>query len=165
MDPTAGTTRDRHYGKAEWTGTVFSATIPAAASGSDDVPRTWIREQVRLAIDEADTILFLVDVHGGVTVLTRAIAEMLRRVEKPCAWSPTRWTPATGSLMRRNSTRSAWARCTASARQSGAGTGDLLDVVVAGFHQAHRGGRARPAASPSWQTQRGQSPAERPPGA
>jgi GTP-binding protein len=84
VDPTAGTTRDRHYGKAEWTGHNYSIIDTGGyVTGSDDVFEAEIRKQVSLAIDEADSILFLVDVMGGVTALDEAIADMLRRAKKP----------------------------------------------------------------------------------
>src|SRR5690554_2045147 len=83
-DPTAGTTRDRHYGKAEWNGVVFSAIDTGGyATGGDDAFESEIRKQVNFAIEEADSILFMVDVNGGITALDEAIAGMLRKARKP----------------------------------------------------------------------------------
>ena len=83
-DNVAGTTRDRHYGKAEWNGVVFSVIDTGGyISGSDDVFEAEIRKQVNLAIEEADSIIFMVDVKHGVTGMDTAIATMLRKVKKP----------------------------------------------------------------------------------
>ena len=80
-DDVAGTTRDRHYGKAEWNGIVFSVVDTGGyISGSDDVFEEEIRKQVDLAVEESDSILFLVDVHHGLTGMDEAIASLLRRV-------------------------------------------------------------------------------------
>ena len=83
-NPTAGTTRDRHYGKAEWNGVAYSVIDTGGyVSGSDDVFEGEIRRQVELAIDESDAILFLVDVQNGITSLDESIARLLRKVKKP----------------------------------------------------------------------------------
>ncbi len=79
-----GVTRDRHYANAEWAGKHFTLVdtggfVPA----SEDVFEAAIREQVSIAIQEADGILFVVDAHDGVVPSDRDIAETLRRSEKP----------------------------------------------------------------------------------
>ena len=80
VDPTSGTTRDRHYGKAEWCGHHFSVIDTGGyVTGSDDVFEAEIGKQVKLAIDEADSILFLVDTQHGITGMDQAVANMLRR--------------------------------------------------------------------------------------
>ena len=76
----AGTTRDRQYGKSEWLGKEFSVVDTGGwVVNSDDVFEEEIRKQVMLAIDEADVILFVVDVMNGVTDLDMEVAEILRR--------------------------------------------------------------------------------------
>ena len=83
VDSTAGTTRDRHYGKTDWNGREFSVIDTGGYSiGSDDVFEEDIRRQVMLAIDEADVILFLVEVGTGITDLDERVAEQLRRSGK-----------------------------------------------------------------------------------
>ena len=73
----AGTTRDRQYGKSEWVGHEFSVVDTGGwVVNSDDVFEEEIRKQVSLAIDEADVILFVVDVVNGVTDLDMAVASI-----------------------------------------------------------------------------------------
>ncbi|GHT62484.1 GTPase Der [Bacteroidia bacterium] len=84
VDEEAGTTRDRQYGKAEWTGKEFSVIDTGGwVLRSEDVFEGEINKQVQIAIDEADVILFVVDVLTGITDLDEQIAGMLRRSEKP----------------------------------------------------------------------------------
>jgi GTPase len=84
VDPTAGVTRDRHYGKAEWCGKEFSVIDTGGyITGSEDVFEGEIRKQVQLAIEEANAIVFLVDVVDGITDMDKEVAEILRRVKKP----------------------------------------------------------------------------------
>ena len=83
VDSTAGTTRDRHYGKTDWSGREFSVIDTGGYSvNSDDIFEEEIRRQVMLAIDEADVILFMVEVGTGVTDLDMMMAEVLRRARK-----------------------------------------------------------------------------------
>ena len=83
VDPTEGTTRDRHYGKSEWNGVSFSVIDTGGyVSGSEDIFEAEIRRQVSLAIDEADSILFLVDVNNGITALDEAVARMLQACQE-----------------------------------------------------------------------------------
>ena len=83
VDSTAGTTRDRHYGKTDWSGREFTVIDTGGYSvNSDDIFEEEIRRQVMLAIDEADVILFMVEVGTGVTDLDMMMAEVLRRARK-----------------------------------------------------------------------------------
>ena len=83
VDSTAGTTRDRHYGKTDWNGREFSLIDTGGYSvGSDDAFEEEIRKQVHLAIDEADVILFMVEVSTGITDLDQMVADVLRRSKK-----------------------------------------------------------------------------------
>ena len=83
VDSTAGTTRDRHYGKTDWNGREFSIIDTGGYSvNSDDIFEDEIRKQVMLAIEEADVILFMVEVGTGVTDLDMMMAEVLRRAKK-----------------------------------------------------------------------------------
>ena len=84
VDDTAGTTRDRHYGRSDWCGREFSVIDTGGYSvGSDDIFEDEIRRQVMLAIDEADVIVFMVEVSTGVTDLDMMMADILRRTTKP----------------------------------------------------------------------------------
>ncbi|MGB3923232.1 MAG: GTPase, partial [Bacteroidales bacterium] len=79
----SGVTRDRHYGKATWNGVDFSVVDTGGfVENSDDVFESEINRQVKLAISEADVILFMVDVTTGIHELDKAVAAMLRRVTK-----------------------------------------------------------------------------------
>lgn len=83
VDETAGVTRDRIYGKSDWNGKEFSIIDTGGyVVNSDDIFEEEIRKQVALAIDEADSILFLVDVTNGITDMDSEVAEILRRSKK-----------------------------------------------------------------------------------
>lgn len=83
VEETSGVTRDRHYGKSDWNGIEFSVIDTGGyVVGSDDIFEEEIRKQVDLAIDEADVILFVVDVKDGLSGLDRDVAEMLRKSRK-----------------------------------------------------------------------------------
>jgi GTPase len=82
-DPTSGVTRDRHYGRVEWNGEQFSLIDTGGyVHGSEDVFEASIRKQVQLAIDEADLILFVLDVTEGITGPDEMVANMLRKSKK-----------------------------------------------------------------------------------
>ena len=84
VDQTAGVTRDRHYGKAEWCGREFSVIDTGGyTTNSDDIFEEEIRKQVSMAIEEADLILFLCEVNTGITDYDAEIADILRRIKKP----------------------------------------------------------------------------------
>ncbi|EZH73643.1 GTP-binding protein Der [Aquimarina atlantica] len=84
VDAVSGVTRDRHYGKSDWNGVEFSLIDTGGyVVGSDDVFETEIDKQVELAIDEADAIIFMVDVESGITGMDQDVANLLRRVDKP----------------------------------------------------------------------------------
>ena len=83
VDETAGTTRDRHYGKTDWNGKEFSIIDTGGyAVNTDDIFEDEIRQQVMRAIDEADLILFMVEVKTGITDLDMMMADVLRRSKK-----------------------------------------------------------------------------------
>ncbi|BDW91927.1 ribosome biogenesis GTPase Der [Allomuricauda sp. XS_ASV26] len=84
VDAVSGVTRDRHYGKSDWNGKEFSLIDTGGyVVGSDDIFEKEIDKQVELAIDEADAIIFMVDVESGVTGMDEDVAKLLRRVDKP----------------------------------------------------------------------------------
>ncbi|QXP72753.1 ribosome biogenesis GTPase Der [Tenacibaculum sp. HL-MS23] len=84
VDSVSGVTRDRHYGKSEWNGKEFSVIDTGGyVVGSDDIFEGEIRKQVQLAIDEADIIIFVVDVEQGITPMDAEVAKILRQVKKP----------------------------------------------------------------------------------
>jgi GTP-binding protein len=83
-DAVSGVTRDRHYGKSDWNGKEFSIIDTGGyAVGSDDEFETAIDQQVELAIEESDAILFMVNAEDGITPQDEDVAKLLRKVKKP----------------------------------------------------------------------------------
>jgi GTP-binding protein len=133
-DNVAGTTRDRHYGKAEWNGVVFSVIDTGGyISGSEDVFEGEIRKQVALAIDEADSILFLVDVHHGLTGMDETVAKMLRKAKKPVIVAANKVDEHARQYAAAEFYGLGLGEVYCIAAQSGAGTGELLDELVKSF--------------------------------
>ncbi len=84
VDDTAGTTRDRQYGKVDWCGQEFSIVDTGGwVVNSDDIFEEEINKQVQIAIEEADVILFVADASTGITDLDDKVAAILRRSKKP----------------------------------------------------------------------------------
>jgi GTP-binding protein len=95
MDNVSGVTRDRHYGFGEWTGKYFTVIDTGGyVHGSEDTFEGAIREQVELAIDEADVLLFVVDCHTGITDLDKDFANVLRRSKSLYMLQPTKLIPS-----------------------------------------------------------------------
>ena len=83
IDETSGTTRDRNYGRSDWNGIEFSVIDTGGyVDNSEDIFEEEINKQVKIAIEESDVILFLVDVTTGVTDLDASVAEILRKSKK-----------------------------------------------------------------------------------
>ncbi len=130
----AGTTRDRQYGKSDWNGREFSVIDTGGwVVNSDDVFEEEIRKQVALATDEADVILFLVDVKNGVTDLDDAVAGILRRVNKPVILVANKadTNDLAYGAAEFYSLGLGEPYCISAA--TGSGTGDLLDLIVSKF--------------------------------
>ncbi|CAL67936.1 ribosome biogenesis GTPase Der [Christiangramia forsetii] len=131
IDSVSGVTRDRHYGKSDWNGKKFSLIDTGGyVKGSDDIFEAEIDKQVELAIDEADAIIFIVDVESGVTSMDEEVANLLRRVNKPVLLAVNKVD---------NNKRLANAVEFYSlglgeyfpiASTNGSGTGDLLDALI-----------------------------------
>jgi GTPase len=84
VDAVAGVTRDRHYGHSEWNGIEFSVIDTGGyVRGSDDIFEEEIRKQVELGIEEANVVLFIVDVSDGIHPLDQEVAQVLRKSKKP----------------------------------------------------------------------------------
>lgn len=130
----AGTTRDRQYGKAEWLGKEFSVVDTGGwVVNSDDIFEEEIRKQVLLAMEEADVILFVVDVMNGVTDLDMEVAGILRRSKKPVLMVANK---TDNNDLQYNSAEFyslglGDPYCISAL--SGFGTGDLLDLIVSKF--------------------------------
>ncbi|MFI3317782.1 MAG: ribosome biogenesis GTPase Der [Rikenellaceae bacterium] len=133
VDATAGTTRDRHYGKSDWAGREFSVIDTGGYSvNSDDIFEDEIRQQVLLAIEEADVILFLVEVMTGITDLDMMMANLLRRTSKKVIMVCNKVDNNNQVYLSHEFYSLGLGDeifCISS--MSGSGTGDLLDAVVA----------------------------------
>lgn len=102
VDEHSGVTRDRHYGHAEWNGKKFSVIDTGGyVRGSDDIFEEEIRRQVEVAIEEADLLLFVVDVEIGITDLDDAMAAVLRKTKRKFLSSPIKLTILNGFRMPR----------------------------------------------------------------
>ncbi|MBQ2185469.1 MAG: ribosome biogenesis GTPase Der [Bacteroidaceae bacterium] len=127
----AGTTRDRQYGKCDWNGREFSVVDTGGwVVNSDDIFEEEIRKQVAIATEEADLIIFMVDIMNGVTDLDEAVANILRRSTKPillvCNKMDNNETYLAAEFY---SLGLGDPQCISAA--TGSGTGDLLDMIIA----------------------------------
>lgn len=133
-DATAGVTRDRHYGKCEWGGLEFSVIDTGGyVTNSDDIFEGEIRKQVKLAVDEADVILFLTDVTGGVTDLDDDVAELLRKSRKPVVVAVNKVDNIDRQYLTGEFYSLGLGEIYAISAINGSGTGDLMDALVAKF--------------------------------
>lgn len=132
----AGTTRDRQYGKSEWTGKEFSVVDTGGwVVNSDDVFEEEIRKQVMLAVEEADVILFVVDVMNGVTDLDMEVASILRRAKRPVILVANK---TDNNDLQYNSAefyKLGLGDPFCISALSGFGSGDLLDYIVSKFNK------------------------------
>jgi len=134
VDEASGVTRDRHYGKSDWAGHEFTVIDTGGyVKGSDDVFEEQIRKQVNIAIEEADSIIFMVDVLNGITNLDEAVANILRRTNKKVFLAANKvdnsqQTPEASVFY---SFGLGEVYCISSI--NGGGTGELLDAVVETF--------------------------------
>lgn len=131
VDSVSGVTRDRNYGKSEWNGKQFSVIDTGGyIVGSDDVFEGEIRRQVQLAIDEADAIIFVVDVEEGVTPMDMEVANLLRKVEKPVLVAVNKVDNAMRVADAVEFYSLGLGEYFTIAGMSGSGTGELLDKLV-----------------------------------
>ena len=134
VDEVSGVTRDRQYGKGVWNGVEFSVIDTGGyAVNSEDIFEGEIRKQVMLAIDEADVIIFVVDVENGVTDMDEEVAAVLRRATKKVFLAVNK----VDNNMRIMDSHEFYSLglgelyCISS--MTGSGTGELLDAVVKEF--------------------------------
>lgn len=129
-----GVTRDRHYGKAEWIGKEFSVIDTGGyVEGSDDIYEEEIRKQVKLAIDEADVILFVTDVKNGLTQSDSDIAKLLRRSKKKVILVVNKVDNNKELNLATEFYSLGLGDYFAISSSNGSGTGELLDEVVKHF--------------------------------
>lgn len=134
VDSVSGVTRDRNYGKSEWNGQEFSVIDTGGyIKGSDDVFEGEIRKQVELAIDEADVIIFVVDVEEGITPMDDTVAKLLRKVKKPVLLAVNKVDNAMREKDAVEFYNLGLGDYYTFASISGSGTGDLMDALVNSF--------------------------------
>jgi GTPase len=134
VDSVSGVTRDRNYGKSEWNGKEFSVIDTGGyIKGSDDVFEGEIRKQVELAIDEADVIIFVVDVEEGITPMDDTVAKLLRKVKKPVLLAVNKVDNAMREKDAVEFYNLGLGEYFTFASISGSGTGDLLDALIEAF--------------------------------
>lgn len=132
VDDISGVTRDRQYGVADWNGKVFNLIDTGGfVPQSEDIFETEIRKQVKIAIDEANAIIFMVDVATGITDLDEAMADLLRRSSKPVFVVVNKVDNGTRELEATEFYSLGFEHTFFVSSISGSGTGDLLDAVVA----------------------------------
>ena len=131
VDSVSGVTRDRNYGKSEWNGREFSVIDTGGyIKGSDDVFEEEIRKQVELAIDEADAIVFLVDVEEGITPMDEEVAQLLRKVTKPVLLVVNKVDNAKREQDAFEFYNLGLGEYVTMSGMSGSGTGEVLDKIV-----------------------------------
>lgn len=134
VSDTAGTTRDRQYGKCSWNGTEFSVVDTGGwVVNSDDVFEEAIRKQVRLATEEADLILFLVDIETGVTGWDMDVAKILRNTRVPVLLVANKVDNSANYYQAAEFYKLGLGEPQCISAATGGGTGDLLDAILKEF--------------------------------
>ncbi len=127
----SGVTRDRHYGESYWNGRNFSVIDTGGYLPADgDVISDGVREQVHLAIDESDVIIFVVDTDTGISSLDKAVASLLRRQKKPVLLVVNKCDNEEKRLNAVEFYELGFEEMYPVSAISGTGTGELLDRVV-----------------------------------
>lgn len=136
IDNMSGVTRDRHYGHGQWGGKYFTLIDTGGyVYGSEDIFEEAIREQVEIAIEEANVIVFVVDCDAGLMDLDNDFAKILRKSKKPIILAANKAdTPAKDSLAMEFYAMGLGDPYPISA-ESGSGTGDLLDEIIKHFEE------------------------------
>lgn len=136
MDNEAGVTRDRHYGFSEWNGKFFTVIDTGGyVVGSEDVFEQAIRDQVELAIDECDVVIFMVDVNDGLTGFDEDFARILRKSKKPIYIAVNKADTNDKAHLSGEFYALGFGELFPISSQTGGGTGDLLDAVVSHFKE------------------------------
>ena len=134
VDESAGVTRDRQYGKGVWNGVDFSVIDTGGyAVNSEDIFEGEIRKQVMLAIEEADVILFVVDVENGVTDMDEEVATVLRRSKKQVFIAVNKVDNNSRIIDSHEFYSLGLGEIYCISSMTGSGTGELLDAIVKAF--------------------------------
>ncbi|HNM32450.1 MAG TPA: 50S ribosome-binding GTPase, partial [Chitinophagales bacterium] len=130
-DDFSGVTRDRQYGISEWNGKSFNVIDTGGfVPHSDDIFEKAIRTQVRMAIQEADLMIFMVDVTTGITDLDEALAQELRRTKKPVIIAVNKVDNTERSYAANEFYGLGFENLFCVSSMSGSGTGEILDFVT-----------------------------------
>ncbi len=136
VDDISGVTRDRQYGITEWNGKTFNVIDTGGfVPDSDDIFEKEIRKQVRIAIDEANAIVFIVDVAIGITELDEAMADLLRRTTKPVYLVVNKVDNSERHLEAAEFYSLGFDTIYNISSISGSGTGELLDAITDNIKQ------------------------------
>ena len=131
VDDVSGVTRDRQYGTTEWNGKEFMVVDTGGFIGdSDDEFAAAIRDQIHIAIEEANAVIFMVDVKTGITDLDEQVAELLHRTDKPVLLVVNKVDNAARHLESHEFWSLGFDNLYPVSSNSGSGTGDLLDELV-----------------------------------
>lgn len=131
VDDVSGVTRDRMYGSSDWNGQKFMLVDTGGFIGdSEDEFAAAIREQVYVAIEESEVVIFMVDVATGVTDLDEKVAELLHRSKKPVLLVVNKVDNSSRQLDAHEFWSLGFEKMFPVSANSGSGTGDLLDEVV-----------------------------------
>lgn len=131
VDDVSGVTRDRQYGTTEWNGKTFNIVDTGGFIGDgDDVFAAAIRNQVKIAIEEAQVIVFMVDVETGITDLDQQVARMLHENKKSVKLVVNKVDNGERELMAHEFWSLGFDNLFAVSSNSGSGTGEILDAIV-----------------------------------
>ncbi|WP_332019678.1 ribosome biogenesis GTPase Der [Kaistella sp.] len=134
VDSTSGVTRDRHYGKSDWNGVEFTVIDTGGYEvNNEDIFQEEISKQVQLAVDEATSIIFMLNVEEGLTDTDQEIFEMLRRSNKPVYVTVNKVDSATEELAATEFYQLGIEKYYTLSSATGSGTGELLDDIVREF--------------------------------
>ena len=134
VDSTAGVTRDRHYGKSDWNGVEFTVIDTGGYDvGSDDIFEEEIRKQVQLAVDEATSIVFMVNVEEGLTDTDQEIYQLLRKANKPLYVVVNKVDSSKELLPATEFYQLGIEKYYTLSSATGSGTGELLDDIIRDF--------------------------------
>ena len=131
IDNISGVTRDRIYGWSDWNGKNFTVVDTGGfVHGSDDVFEAAIRSQVNIAIEEAEVIIFMVDVTTGITDLDEEVANMLRKTDKPVFVAVNKVDNNQRQLLANEFWSLGFENTFFLSSISGSGTGEILDAIT-----------------------------------
>lgn len=134
MDNMPGVTRDRHYGYAEWCGKYFTIIDTGGyVTGSEDKFETQIRKQVKLAIEEASAVIFMVDTRDGLTGFDKEFANVLRTSKKPIFVVANKVDTPDKTPLAAEFYGLSLGEVYPVSSENGSGTGELLDELVKTF--------------------------------